>query len=203
MKRYTKRLLLTAFKPFLSYRLNSSQILLESYTNIHFSDIEIDRRIIGVTYRECEETVKTLKKETDLLAVLMFGMRVSSRTIDLESCARNIQNSRHPDQDGVEAKDMIIEPGGPDLRWSNLPLKTLSNSLIKKGLPCRISHNAGTYVCNSLFYRMLILTEDMDVPVGFIHLPLISQSWKLQRLQMVLDTIIETLYLKLPTKTGH
>ena len=49
----------------------------------------------------------------------------------------------------------------------------MAENIQKAGLPAQISNTAGTYVCNSLLYKLLH-TAAMEYPAllgGFIHVP--------------------------------
>jgi len=68
--------------------------------------------------------------------------------------------------------------------------------LTQKGYPCALSEDAGTYVCNALFYRVMFFLADSGVPAGFIHLPPAGDSWTEEKLtdavRMAIGSVLAT-----------
>ncbi|MBO6053256.1 MAG: pyroglutamyl-peptidase I, partial [Clostridia bacterium] len=58
---------------------------------------------------------------------------------------------------------------------ASLPVPRIVGRLTEKKIPAAVSFTAGAYVCNSLMYAALRLTEARGIPAGFIHLPLSSE----------------------------
>lgn len=72
--------------------------------------------------------------------------------------------------------DMVInvgQAGGPVAYFSTLPVTKMVQNVKAHDLPCEISYSAGTYVCNSIMYRVLHLAskEYPNMKAGFIHVP--------------------------------
>jgi pyroglutamyl-peptidase len=51
---------------------------------------------------------------------------------------------------------------------SRLPIDRLVRALRRARIPAAVSHHAGTFLCNHVFYVALAETR---VPCGFVHLP--------------------------------
>ena len=71
------------------------------------------------------------------------------------------------DNDGLELAD--VERGGPDLA-SALPLDALASELGRRsGEDCFVSEDAGGYVCERVYHR--VLTRAGAAPAVFLHVP--------------------------------
>ena len=100
------------------------------------------------------------------------GVDTGESVIRLESLARN--DAYGEDEAGVFL-DEAIDPQGAPLLESSLPLADLLEALDQAGHPAGISDNAGTYLCNYIFY-LLMRRLEVDPPTpqsigGFIHVP--------------------------------
>ncbi len=99
------------------------------------------------------------------------GVAMGELVIRLEALAQNYAQGQ--DVDGIN-KNEPIDPTGDD--WdSGLPLADLRDLLQNEGYPVAISNNAGTYLCNYLFYNLMrhVALEPAAARVlaGFVHVP--------------------------------
>ena len=68
-------------------------------------------------------------------------------------------------------------PGGPAAYFATLPVKAAVAAARAAGVPAAVSHSAGTFVCNHVFYGLLhLLATDLadELPHtrgGFVHVP--------------------------------
>ena len=71
-----------------------------------------------------------------------------------------------------------LENVGPVAYFSRLPVKAMVENVRAHGLPCSVSYSAGTYVCNSVMYRVLHLAARSypNMKAGFIHVPYSSEQ---------------------------
>ena len=105
----------------------------------------------------------------------MLGQAGGRGSITPETAARNEMNARIPDNAGFQPEHLPVLENGPDILYSTLPAEGIVKAVIAQGIPCESSADAGTYVCNALFYRMLFHIS-RSVPVGFIHVPYIREQ---------------------------
>ncbi|MBN1355062.1 pyroglutamyl-peptidase I [bacterium] len=195
------QIILTGFEPYLDNPVNSSQIMANQFRDGAVHGHPVRTVVLEASYRQCREFAGNLAGAGGIAAVVMLGLRPSAELIELERIAVNIEDSPCPDAGGVVADNRIIQPGGPDGIFSSLPLQTFRTVLNRAGIPCRISNSAGTYVCNSLFYR--VLERMMEIPCGFIHLPPLSDSWSRERLTEAVDAILGCLFpVNIDSRTG-
>lgn len=90
-----------------------------------------------------------------------------------ERVAVNLDDARIPDNAGARPVDEPVVPGGPAAYFTGLPVKACVAALEAEGIPASVSHTAGTFVCNHVFYALmhLVATEHPGVRAGFVHVP--------------------------------
>ena len=119
---------------------------------------------------------------------IMLGQAGGRSAITPETTAKNLMNSDQPDNAGFLANHLRIAENGPDTLSSTLPIDRITDALSARGIPCERSEDAGTYVCNSLFYSMLMHNKG-EVPTGFIHVPFIKEQGHTDKPFIELDDI--------------
>lgn len=147
-------ILLTGFGPWARNRRNPSG--------------EVARRlgghVLSVNYERAGREIRSLIARERPGAVLMLGLAERRQRISLETMALNIDHS----EDGRHRRWRKRINRGPLVRRSRLPIDRLHRMLSRARIPVRVSHHAGTFVCNHVFYLALGATR---VPCGFIHVP--------------------------------
>jgi pyroglutamyl-peptidase len=106
--------------------------------------------------------------------VLACGQAGGRAALSLERVAINLADARIPDNAGRQPLDEPVQPGGPAAWFSTLPVKAMAQALRAAGLPAEVSHSAGTFVCNHLFYGLMHRLAQpawAGVRGGFMHLP--------------------------------
>ncbi|WP_367133130.1 pyroglutamyl-peptidase I [Saccharothrix sp. HUAS TT1] len=90
-----------------------------------------------------------------------------------ERVAVNLDDARIPDNAGAQPVDEPVVPGGPAAYFTGLPVKACVAAVEAAGIPASVSHTAGTFVCNHVFYGLmhLVATEHPGVRAGFVHVP--------------------------------
>jgi pyroglutamyl-peptidase len=68
--------------------------------------------------------------------------------------------------------------GGPPAYQSELPLAHWSSQIRALGIPCQVSHHAGTYLCNALLYLTHHIARERGLRTRctFIHFPLAPEQ---------------------------
>lgn len=105
--------------------------------------------------------------------VISVGQAGGRRHITPERVAINLNDARIPDNEGRQPVDTPVIPHAPTAYFSTLPLKACTAALTAAGIPATISHTAGTFVCNHVFYGLMHLaaTEHPHLRAGFVHVP--------------------------------
>jgi pyroglutamyl-peptidase len=91
--------------------------------------------------------------------------------------AINLDDAPIPDNAGQRPIDRPISNDGPAACWSTLPVKAIARAIAMAGIDASVSHTAGTYVCNHVFYGLMQLLQTRpDVRGGFIHVPFLPEQ---------------------------
>jgi pyroglutamyl-peptidase len=111
------------------------------------------------------------------VSVIAFGLSAKTTGITLESTARNQLAIDRPDFAGNHATSPQVNPDGPATRPTALPLAAIEAALRDVQVPLVHSEDAGDYLCNMLFYRLLHTAGETGVrQAGFIHVPYLASQ---------------------------
>lgn len=170
-----KTLLVTGFQPFGKEETNPSGQVLEMLGS-YSGGLKIETLLLPVSFKAAGPLlVNTLDRLKDSLSgVIAMGQAGNRAGVTLERVAVNLEDApTFPDNDGDAPDGRQVIPGAPDGYFSTLPIKALVEALRNQGVPAGISESAGTYVCNSVMFRLLhwIRSGNSGVFGGFVHLP--------------------------------
>ncbi|MDA8743163.1 pyroglutamyl-peptidase I [Rubripirellula amarantea] len=163
------RVLLTAFEPYDRWSENSSWLALMDLTNWYEGATEIVTRRYPVDLSRMSDALrKDLQSDFDF--AIHVGQSPGSPIIKVEAVGLNVRSDGSP-----------LINGAPDAYRSPLPLAAQVSTLVNAGIPCELSHHAGTYLCNAALYLSQHYAKSfgMKTRAAFVHLPLApSQSAK-------------------------
>ncbi|KFI46477.1 pyroglutamyl-peptidase I [Bifidobacterium boum] len=109
--------------------------------------------------------------------VIATGLKRAARGMQLERCATNLMDAAKPDADNRRPRRMPIDPQGPAAYWTRLPLRSILKAFAGHGIAATLSSDAGTYVCNSLFYNLLNWAVTRDHVIGgFLNFPTVNEQ---------------------------
>ncbi|MEV6639744.1 pyroglutamyl-peptidase I [Amycolatopsis sp. NPDC051371] len=104
--------------------------------------------------------------------VVCVGQAGGRLDVTPERVAVNLIDARIPDNAGAQPVDVPVVPDGPAAYFTTLPVKACVAAIRAAGVPVSVSHTAGTYVCNQVFYGLMHLLSTLpDVRGGFVHVP--------------------------------
>ncbi|RKT52184.1 pyroglutamyl-peptidase I [Saccharothrix australiensis] len=105
--------------------------------------------------------------------VICVGQAGGRNAVTPERVAINLDDARIPDNAGRRPIDVPVVADGPAAYFATLPVKACTAALLDAGIPAAVSHTAGTFVCNHVFYSLmhLVATEFPGVRGGFVHVP--------------------------------
>lgn len=112
--------------------------------------------------------------KTGFDAVLHLGQSPGTTSIKLEAIAINVAGC-------MEKSGEVLKPivdRAPLAYSSQLPLARWAYLLRESAIPASVSYHAGTFLCNATMYlsHHFYQTHDLHTPVGFIHLPLVTEQ---------------------------
>ncbi|MBT1160573.1 MULTISPECIES: pyroglutamyl-peptidase I [Bifidobacterium] len=127
---------------------------------------------LPVSYTRAWESLHDTLESVRPDIVIATGLKHTARGVLLERCATNQISNGRPDADGMVPPTGPIRADGPAAYWTRLPLRSILRDFTRDGIPASLSSDAGTFVCNSLFYRLMDWTAKRDHALsGFVSLP--------------------------------
>ena len=140
----------------------------------HYDGVDVNPAIeVPKAWPTLKETIEATRPDI----VIATGLKHSARGVMLERCATNLMDTAKPDADNVTPRREPIDPDGPAAYWTRLPLRSILNDFADDSIPATLSSDAGTFVCNSLFYNLLNWTATQErVLGGFVSFPLVGPA---------------------------
>lgn len=165
------RVLLTGFEAFAGNCTNPTEELVRKFSDgPHFKTL-----ILPVSFEHAWNKLhqQIIGFRPDW--IISCGVAAKRETIDLERVALNLMDASIVDNDGKLMKEMRISPHGPDCFLSDLPLSEWKENLAAH-YPVKVSLTAGSYVCNYLYYQLMLHRTHYHYESLFIHFPYPSAS---------------------------
>lgn len=189
-------ILVTGFKPFQNEPINPSEKLLETLRGLP----HVETLLLPVEYDGAFNNLKIhLLQKFDFILMLGQGGGFSNK-IRLERVALNLEDGDRADEAGVQRKGHLIEVSGPPAIMSDLPLNLWTQSLDSN---FEVSNHAGTYVCNSLYYKV---RRHFLGPSLFVHVPYLpdqlsgkplgTQSLEFSKMQAAVTALVQLILKK-------
>jgi pyroglutamyl-peptidase len=180
-----KSLLIAGFGAFPGHAVNPAQKIVENLARrkkaFGLAGIDLHVAVLPVEYSALSPLLCRLFVEKMPDAVLLLGVAARRKSLTVETVARNRVSLLRPDAARQRAWSRFIVHGGPAVLPSPCPAARLAALARKAGLPARLSHDAGDYLCNESFYLSLL----MDRRASFVHLP----AWRGKRLDQAARAI--------------
>ena len=189
------KVLVTGFEPFGGSEVNSSWETAVRVGQLAPKDVCMETLLLPVSFMRAGKKIREALREKRPDVLVMLGQRGKGESIDIERIAINMMDASSPDNEGYHPQEQTIVEWGEAAYFSNLPVKTLRDALLHRGIPARVSNSAGLYVCNSTYYNALneIYEQGLPTKALFIHLPIISEDFTMELLTESVDTIIQTI----------
>lgn len=139
-------------------------------------DVHIHSVLLPVSFTNAWPTLQAGIDKYHPDIVIATGLKHAARGIALERCATNLMDAARPDADNMKPRRIPIVEDGPAAYWTRLPLRSILEDFSTHSIPATLSSDAGTYVCNSLFYHLLHWTaQQKKVLSGFVSFPLVNE----------------------------
>jgi pyroglutamyl-peptidase len=171
------KVLLTGFSPWGKHRVNPSGIVA----------LALGGHELPVDYRGAIRELRRLLRQERPDAVLMLGLAAGRTRLSLEAVALNVDHNEAGER--LQGWRRPVPSRGPIALEARLPLDRIYRRLKRARLPVTISHHAGTFVCNHVFYEGLRAGRG---PCGFVHVPPfkeLSQARQIRAIRMILDLL--------------
>jgi pyroglutamyl-peptidase len=134
--------------------------------------IGLDTAIFETAYGAAESALeKLIAGKPD--AIVLFGVAGGARHIRVETVARNRASVLHPDHARFTPESRKLSGEGDSLLKVRGPATRMRAAIRTSGAKAELSINAGSYLCNAVFYRALAATAALrPAPLTFfIHVP--------------------------------
>jgi pyroglutamyl-peptidase len=168
------KVLVTGFEPFDGERVNPSwKAVAELGSRPAMDGVSVVTARLPCVFGRSISVLREAIVTHDPDLVVCVGQAGGRHAVSLERVALNLDDARIPDNDGAQPIDLPVVPGAPTAYLSRLPVKACVARLRAGGIPAEVSHTAGTFVCNHVFYALmhLIAGERPSMRGGFVHLP--------------------------------
>jgi pyroglutamyl-peptidase len=133
--------------------------------------------VFPVSYAAVDEDLPALMARHRPQVVLMFGLAARSPFLGIETRARNACSVLLPDAAGrLPAHGAIAHDARP-ARPGRAPFVPLVAAVRRARVTARLSHDAGRYLCNYLYWRALEPdAAGMLRIIVFVHVPKLGQG---------------------------
>lgn len=171
-----RTVLLTGFEPFDQDTVNPSWEAVRLLDGTVQGDARIVARQLPCAFAAAPERLCQLLEEFTPQLVIAVGLGPGRTDIGIERVAININDARIPDNLGYQPIDIAVVEQGPAAYFSTLAIKAMGRALRAAGIPASVSHTAGTFVCNQVFYCLQHALAGSGIRSGFIHVPFLPQQ---------------------------
>ncbi|ETT87340.1 pyroglutamyl-peptidase I [Viridibacillus sp. FSL R5-0477] len=188
-----KKVLLTGFEPFGGERINPSWEAVKQLHGEVIDDVTLVAEQIPTVFGKSVAVLETLVQQHNPDIVICIGQAGGRLHITPERVAINLDDARIPDNQGNQPIDEPIVDKGPVAYWSTIPIKRIVENMKESNIPASVSHTAGTFVCNHIFYGLMdyIARTSSSIRGGFIHIPFIpEQTINKEAPSLSLETIV-------------
>lgn len=192
-----KKVLVTGFDPFGGEPVNPALESVMKLKGLKTQDYQVVVCEIPTVFDKALDHLYAAMDEIQPDIVICVGQAGGRSEISMERVAINVNDARIPDNEGNQPIDTPVAPDGPVAYWSTLPIKAAVKEMQEQGIPASVSHTAGTFLCNHLFYGLMhhIAQSNSLIRGGFIHIPLLPEQVMRHPGQpsMALETIVKGL----------
>ncbi len=172
-----KTILLTGFEPFGGESLNPSALAMPMLQGRLIAGHRVTTAILPCVFGQSLTLLRREIQRTWPALVICTGQAGGRASLSVERVAINIADATIPDNAGRQPVDQPVVQGGPAAYFSTLPTKTIVAAWQAAALPGAVSHSAGTFVCNHVFYGLMrTLARQPKIRGGFIHVPFLPEQ---------------------------
>ncbi|HEY8427040.1 MAG TPA: pyroglutamyl-peptidase I [Sandaracinaceae bacterium] len=169
--------LVTGFEPFGGQAINPSELAVRALDGRIVDGHRVIGRVLPCVFGEAAAALRKELRALSPALVLCAGEAGGRAEIAVERVAINLDDARICDNAGARPIDRPIVPKGPAAYFATLPVKAIVSALCAAGIPAVVSHSAGTFVCNHVFYSLMrALARRPAVRGGFVHVPFVPEQ---------------------------
>ena len=138
--------------------------------------------VFATTYASIDRELPTLISTHRPDAIVMLGLAARRRHVSIERFARNRVSTWFPDAIGVVPPRAAIAAGAGASMRGRAAFSRLLAAARATRVKTRLSRDAGSYLCNYVYWRALEAAAASDGPrrVVFVHVPGVRQKFRVQ-----------------------
>ena len=170
------RIVVTGFRSFPGVQENPSQALVEALRDSPgLLPEDAVCRLLDVSYAAVPPVLAEILADPPA-ALVLTGFSARATGLRLETRAHDYCSPSHEDAFGYAPETSSEIRENIDQVRADLP--AIAGRLAQAGIGCALSDDAGAYLCNHLYYRVLrrIAELDADTLAVFVHVPAITGS---------------------------
>jgi pyroglutamyl-peptidase len=192
--------LVTGFEPFGGEAVNPSALVAQALHGRTIDGEPVIGTVLPCVFGAAIDALRDALDRHRPQLVLALGQAAGRGALSLERVAINIDDARIPDNAGAQPIDTPVVAGAPAAHFTTLPVKAMVAALREAGHPAELSHSAGTFVCNHVFYALQhALRARRSVRSGFMHLPLLPEQARAGQPSLALQAMTDGTALALLT----
>jgi pyroglutamyl-peptidase len=162
-------ILVTGFEPFGGDKTNGSWEAVKHLQGAHFGNETVVVAELPVVWSKAGDQLHELILKYHPQAVIAFG-QAGPEPVRLETIAHNVRQHYKDNDDAMPPTDTIAA-SAPQTLDTALDVAAIQKSLQAARIPVVESKDAGGYLCNETFYRLMHDPDAQTIPRGFVHVP--------------------------------
>ena len=163
-------ILLTGFEPFDGASVNPSwEAVLRVPATV--AGHAVHRMRLPVVYQQAAEEMLREIRRVKPEVVICCGVAAGRGGVTPELVALNYRWARIPDNAGQLFSGTPILPQGEHALRTSLPVHRMVEAIRAKEFPAWLSLSAGAYVCNDLYYHLMLNESELGYRGLFVHVP--------------------------------
>lgn len=168
------RVIVSGFGPFLQNAQNPSDAIARSLDGAALGRLEmVAETPLPVVYADAAKQVLARASREEADALLCLGLAAKERGLRIERSAKNRSTSLDADARGEVRAGRLAIDGEDDVLETSIDADAFARALHERGVAAIVSEDAGGYVCNDLYFRLLHAGRTGRGPrrVLFVHVP--------------------------------
>ncbi len=172
------RILVSGFEPFGGEAVNPSQEAVEALDRMTLPGIALRTVVLPTRFGGALARLDAELARWPAEVVLSVGLAGGRAGLTVERVAINLADARIPDNDGAQPVDQPVVAGAPAAYFARLPVKAMTAAIRAAGVEAGVSHSAGTFVCNHVFFGLChrAATTLPGLRCGFMHVPWLPEQ---------------------------
>ena len=181
-------ILLTGFGPFTGFPSNPSWESIKPLEGERVGAFEVRTVQLPVEWDAAPKLLLAALQQHRPVIVISAGVAGSVDRMRLETTAKNVEIGT--DNVGDTRSGSPCVPDGPATYSTRLPLTRMASALAAS-IGAVISDDAGSYVCNQIFYTLMHQLETSSTMAGFIHTPSTSATLELAQITAAWRAVLQ------------